>query len=428
MGGIGRGARQPYAPRALHDQSQLADAVLSIRSSFKALEFSNQKLERSVAKTRTRLISHILGARCKQESAELKDKLGRSLTNRAVKKVIAARRQHAAAARGGTYETAVHAAEEPVSDDGGSSDYDSGSDVLGGEELATPDSSLSPHSSPRMPAQTLRQSHSPPDVQSPLGGESPVLDSRSFLLTLASASPTPPNGQAQTGVAADDISRETSTKSKRSFGVTTPNGKPAVWPESPSGQTFPGPSGGSPLPHAAPSWRPETAGQRTPRAATPAEPSRPATPRVTMSVAANRPFSAPRMQRHAGQHCQGERMLQRPSTATRVPSGGQAGLHGSAGRSPMRPASAFGNLQRPGGTRPPSSRLPIAPLCEPQARCMAVAGVEGGIAGTLEGVAAVGGDVAAQRPRRTTANRMRGSGPAAAGAGRWGGGMTAGTS
>lgn len=64
--------RRVVNPVALHDASRLDDAVQSIKASFMRLDSSGAKLERAVARQRTRMLMHILGARSTQEPESIK--------------------------------------------------------------------------------------------------------------------------------------------------------------------------------------------------------------------------------------------------------------------------------------------------------------------------------------------------------------------
>lgn len=55
--------RRVYNPITHHDPGRLADAVRSIKASFRQLDTSGVQLERSVGRQRTRLLMHIMGAR-----------------------------------------------------------------------------------------------------------------------------------------------------------------------------------------------------------------------------------------------------------------------------------------------------------------------------------------------------------------------------
>lgn len=111
-------------------------------------------------------------------------------------------------------------------------------------------------------------------------------------------------------------------------------------------------------------------------------------PRVVMKVAADRPFSASRAWRYEA-FVEEKSLKQRPCTAhpprespstwafmtpraSSRPTSAHVEPAGPAPR-PPRPKSAFASLQRRPVSAVSRERPPVAPFCEPQTRCMAMA-------------------------------------------------------
>lgn len=63
---------QVHAPQPRHDHRQLENAIIGVKASFKVLDTSGAKLERAIARSRTRLLSNILGEHAARKAADEK--------------------------------------------------------------------------------------------------------------------------------------------------------------------------------------------------------------------------------------------------------------------------------------------------------------------------------------------------------------------
>mmetsp|Transcript_2042 Transcript_2042/g.6003 ORF Transcript_2042/g.6003 Transcript_2042/m.6003 type:complete len:386 (+) Transcript_2042:85-1242(+) len=361
-----------------HDHRQLDNAILSIKASFKVLDTSCAKLERAKALSRTRLISHILGSHSNKEPQ------------------MKAWRQHP--------QPGKHSprARQPVadpdlgglasdSDDGrrsGSGSSDSGSDVSSADcddddcelllaALAAADVAVASKGPQHGPAAQgsrggagagsgVATAVAPSSAGSALGAPAVGQAGRrgGALPKEQSFSSVPPLSRRPTAAFALDATSETPatlasglrvSQSSLRFDSASPTEDDGICEDAP----------------------------RTSSA-----------PRVQVHVAANRPFSAPRMQ-WSPTKTTNTRVHSRPASssgtsAARESLGNAHGRPGSAAvcrstfpkrpgsaapagtagtiRGGLRPRSAFGSFQRRQDQPTPRERPPVQPLCEPQGR------------------------------------------------------------
>jgi len=411
-----RSIRKPYAPpQPRHDASQLADAVQSIRASFKTLDTSGAKFDRDVARQRSRLFIQILGAQHGGSAGG--DSCGAFSED--------PEGQHRARRRRGRFtqhsamQTARHNAEgrqrppprlDLVAAEGGEDASDS--DRENGSRRSDQDSDAKGAGS----ESEVDDTDNDGDWQlcARWLTDSPM-SQRSRTSCSGAAGAAAPNRPTVTSTPLHSACCA-STTPQRHKRLSSKEGPPIATAAGAGAATGPvSPLAFEGVPTAACSHAMGYAAGCAAGAATAATPrscrggggrgggaglaSLSSTPRFTVSVAADRPFSAPRVQRPtavglptwanaaarpdsaastksdtvAVQKCH-PTAPSRPVSAPFGVAGGRPGRCGRAARGD-RPRSAFANIQRRQQRLAPRERPPTAPLCEPQARWMATEGV-----------------------------------------------------
>jgi len=402
-----------------HDPREIENCLLSIRASFKTLDTSGAKLERAVASNRTRLVGHILNEKHAQQIEQkgadaLSPWLLRHLAEQRERKKPANRAAPAQPQQTGSAAARPFVGQPQSASDGPlltqtvpeESDDDSDDSSEGHEVFR--------HSS-EGGAGTEGQQHS--GTGASMAWPIAMLDVAA-VKTAEIIKPGAPSGPSVAtkqmfgrGTATKIASRPSTARGRNVAEMSNaprPSSGKSSSPKRPlSAQSTSSPpftSMRGPNSELLESSSPEYSGPRfahgtdcsTPR---PSSAQRPVTPRVMLRVAANRPFSAPRVrwrptvaeaemvaeqdrspkrEHHLPPHSGSLR--NRPYSAP-MGGGSQVPLSkssGSDGRR-QRPRSAFCSLQPQAQTRyvrpPPREKPPLVPQCEPQARSL-VSGVD----------------------------------------------------
>mmetsp|Transcript_16497 Transcript_16497/g.30463 ORF Transcript_16497/g.30463 Transcript_16497/m.30463 type:complete len:460 (-) Transcript_16497:64-1443(-) len=373
-----RTRRRVYQPESLHDHARLVDAVQSIKASFTKLDTSNSKLELASARQRKRFLNHVMGSRSMQPTAAPSRQSGRHRARKAERlrtggqqrdrglpaqlprrpeaplgpvptSAWEARSGRPSSSRPGSAVGGVSAAsthhadwsseEDQTSSDGRGSGSESESHL---ELLTTFATSSTPHTNFR------RTDSVSTGIQADAAGSNVQGTPAALQSPDAAEQRSPTWGSALIKRTAERVS----TMRRCSMFISDRNASPA--PQSPAAGEAAAGSEDWPSPVPGHSSRPQTASPMMFEHA-----SRPQTPvslsaRLKVRVAANRPFSAPRVYRPAA--------TERPTSA--VPADQTRARPSSAMVEPMhvprRPSSS--------GRPHPASGRPTSAPCGAQPR------------------------------------------------------------